>query len=509
MNKTKFDFSGNYISGKFTHPEDRSGDWKVLSPADLKDEMATIAYSYSDVDKAVECARTAYKKWRKVPLGDRITTLRKYQDALKRKTALLAEAISREMGKPLWEAESEVKTMIGKVEVTANEGMKLIEEKRIESILPGATGVWWHQSLGVMAVIGPFNFPGHLANGHIVPALMTGNTVIFKPSEKTPLTGQIMAECFHEAGIPSGVFNLVQGEKEVGRRLCVHEGVDGVLFTGSYEVGNRIQQDTLTQHWKILALEMGGKNSSIVCKDADLDVAIRETLVSAYLTTGQRCSCTSRILVHQTLMDEFVSKFHEKAKSFAIGHPLTNPFMGPLIDKSSVDRYIKFQGMAEREGAEIIMSGKRLQLEWDGYYVTPSICLLSDGSVETAKKSVYQQTEIFAPNVAIIPFTEIEQAIELANVTQYGLVCSVFSKSHDVFQLFLDDLRMGLINWNRSTCGASGRLPFGGIKKSGNFYPTGITASYYCTYPVASLEIPNPSATEGNYPGLDSRDTKA
>src|SRR3954466_11485620 len=189
-------------------------------------------------------------------------------------------------------------------------------------------GATRYKALGVMAVIGPFNFPGHLPNGHIVPALMTGNTVVFKPSEKTPMVGQLMAECFQEAGLPAGVFNLIQGEREVGRRLCVHEGIDGVLFTGSYEVGTRIKQDTLQQHWKLLALEMGGKNSAIVWSDADLDVAIHETLVGCYLTAGQRCSRARRILVHKAVLPQFLERFHARAKAFKIGHPSDNPFMG-------------------------------------------------------------------------------------------------------------------------------------------------------------------------------------
>jgi succinylglutamic semialdehyde dehydrogenase len=307
-----------------------------------------------------------------------------------------------------------------------------------------------------------------------------------------------MAECLHESGIPAGVFNLVQGEREVGRRLCVHEGVHGILFTGSYEVGTRIRQDTLQQHWKLLALEMGGKNPAIVWEDANLDVALFETLTGAFLTSGQRCSATSRIIVHRSVLDQFVSRFHERAKAFSIGHPYENPFMGPLIDSSSMDRYMKFLGIANREGCEIIMRGKALDLPVQGHYVAPSICLTKDSSIENARKSIYQQTELFAPNVGIIPVDDLDEAIAQANVTQYGLVTSVFSQSREVYEKCWDGLEMGLVNWNKSTVGASSRLPFGGLKKSGNHFPTAVTATSYCAVPVASLEVAEPQFSPEN-----------
>lgn len=325
------------------------------------------------------------------------------------------------------------------------------------------------------------------------------------------MVGQIMAQCFRDAGFPSGVFNLLQGEKEVGRRLCVHEGIAGVLFTGSYEVGTRIKQDTLQQHWKLLALEMGGKNPALVWEDAQVENAVYETLMGAFLTTGQRCSATSRILVHQKVLNEFVDSFHERAKAFSIGYPLDNPFMGSLIDQGAVDRYMKFLGIAAREGCEVIMRGKSLELPVNGNYVTPSICLIPKGSLEQTRKSVYQQTELFAPNVAIVGVSDLDDAIAQANATQYGLVTSVFTQNRAVYEKCLEELEMGLVNWNKSTVGASSRLPFGGVKKSGNHFPTALTAPLYCTVPVASLEIAEPSKskeTGTKTPGLNWNERK-
>jgi len=507
MSKYTFSSKGNLIAGEFRQPTDPNGDWVSRSPANHADELGRFRYAYAAVDEAVDAARKAFPTWRRKPFAERAELLKKYQAAIKRREEELTEAIAREVGKPLWESKTEVASMLNKVDITLTDSMKFVADYELPKILENTTGACHYRPLGVMAVIGPFNFPGHLPNGHIVPALATGNTVVFKPSEKSPLVGQIMAECLQEAGFPAGVFNLVQGEKEVGRRLCVHEGVAGVLFTGSYEVGTRIKQDTLQQHWKLLALEMGGKNATIIWDDANLDAALFETLFSAYATCGQRCSATSRVIVHEKILDQFITRFHERAKAFEIGPPLANPFMGPLIDSSSVDRYMKFIGIAQREGAEVVMRGKALELPGlQGNYVTPSICWVKEPSIEQSRKSVYQQSELFAPNVGILGVSSIEEAIEQANVTQFGLVASVFTQSRETYNRFWDGLEMGLINWNKSTVGASSKLPFGGFKKSGNHFPTALTSTLYCTAPVASLEVAEPQglvAAAAKTPGLN------
>lgn len=507
LTKKNFPFRGSFIGGKFVRASelgDVNGEWVSRSPADFSDELARVQYSYEGVDVAVGAARGAFYSWRKRPLAERADLLKKYQAAVKKREEDFIHVISREVGKPAWESKTEVAAMVNKVDITINESMKLVADFEIAKIMENTHGVCRHRPLGVMAVIGPFNFPGHLPNGHIMPALLTGNTVVFKPSEKAPMVGQLMAECFEEAGFPAGVFNLLQGQGELGRRLCVHEGVDGVLFTGSYEVGTRIKQDTLQQHWKLLALEMGGKNPTIVWDDVDLDLAIQETLVSAYVTAGQRCSATSRVLVHSKVLDRFIEQFHARAKAFSIGHPLDNPFMGPLIEQGSVDRYMKFLGIAAREGAELVMRGKALETKYQGNYVTPSVCWVKDSSIEHTKKSVFQQTELFAPSVAILGVDSLELAIAQANATQYGLVASVFTSSRANFEKCVDDLEMGLVNWNKSTVGASSRLPFGGFKKSGNHFPTALTATRYCAMPVSSLEVAEPkTASPTAYPGLN------
>ncbi len=511
--KYQFKAKGNYIDGAFTVAADPTGRFASISPADTKDELGQFSYSYADIDRAVDAAQKAFQSWRKVKPAERAECLKRYQAVLKKRLDEVTEAIARETGKPLWEAKTEANAMIQKVDITLTDGLKLIEARAFPGILPGsetADGIWSYRPLGVMAVLGPFNFPGHLPNGHIVPALATGNTVVFKPSEKTPLVGQIMAECFDEAQFPKGVFNLVQGEREVGRRISTHEGVSGVLFTGSYEVGLRIRQETLHHHWKLLALEMGGKNASIVLEDAPFETALREVFLASFISAGQRCSCTSRVLVHESLLDRFVERLHTNAKAFAIGHPFDNPFMGPVIDRSAVDRYLKFLGIGVREGAELVMRGKEITPASGhaGHYISPSIAVYKDAAatLTALRKSVLFQTEVFGPLVTVVPFKTDAEAIELANLVEYGLVASVFSKSRERYQEVAADLEVGLINWNRSTVGASSKLPFGGLKKSGNFLPTSVTASYYCTHPVATIEVAQPNdqpPSPESYPGLN------
>ncbi len=502
VGRFQFPVRGNFIEGKFSRASDPQGQWVSRSPANFQDELGRFDYSYASVDEAVLSARKAFRSWKKTGLTERQALIKSYQQALIRRKDEIAEIIAREVGKPLWESRTEVDAMINKVDITINESLKLVLDFEIPEIQERTRGACRYRPLGVMAVIGPFNFPGHLPNGHFIPALLTGNTVIFKPSEKAPLVGQLIAECFEEAGLPAGVFSLIQGEKEVGRRLCVHDEVDGILFTGSYEVGLRIKQDTLQQHWKLLALEMGGKNSILVWEDADLEVAVYETLFSAFATAGQRCSGASRVVIHPGLCDEFTRRLHERAKAFKIGHPLEDPFMGPLIDQSSVDRYMKFLGIATREGCEIIMRGKALELGVQGFYVSPTLCRVKSPSLEQTLKSVYQQTELFAPNLVILPVADLDEAIAQINATQYGLVASVFSRSRQTYLKCIDELEMGAVNWNKGTVGASSRLPFGGVKKSGNHFPTALSAPLYCTTPVSSLETSETKLPEKLAPGV-------
>lgn len=484
MSKDQIIYKGDFFEGEFQKPLEADGSWEVLSPADLKDLIFAPDYQYAHIDKACISARQAFDDWSALSSEARIEYLMRLKEVYLNRAEQLAEVIARETGKPFWEAQTEAKAMASKIDITVQHSSRLIKEERIANALPHIEGVTRFKPRGVMVIIGPFNFPGHLPNGHLIPALYAGNTVIFKPSDKTPAVGQLMAEMILEAGFPAGVFNLVQGQGETGKRLCEHEEVDGVLFTGSYEVGLRIKQATLHHYWKLLALEMGGKNTTIVWDDARLEKAIYESLIGAYLTSGQRCSGTSKIVLHPRIADRFIEQFYESAKKLEVGHWSQNPFMGPLVSKDSVEKYIRFQEIAKREGAESIMRGKSLELEWPGFYVTPSICRVS----EYKKESVYQNNEIFGPNVAIYTTDSFDEALSITNGGGYGLAAALFTEDKELYHKALRKARVGLLNWNRTTNGASSKMPFGGIGKSGNDRPSADFAVTYCTVPVASLE---------------------
>lgn len=492
-------FLGDFIGGHFQVAEHGDDEWQIQSPADLKDVVFQASAKYDHVDAAVHAARKAYLPWAHLGAEKRKAYLLRLKEVFLARAPEIAELIARETGKPLWESKTEASALVNKIDITLNHSLKLVGEEELKEALPGVTGYTRYKPRGVMAVIGPFNFPAHLPNGHIIPALATGNTIVFKPSDKTPAVGQWMAQCFEQAQFPPGVFNLAQGRTEVGKRLANHESVDGVLFTGSYEVGLKIKQDTMTHFWKLLALEMGGKNATVVWEDADLKKAVYESLVGSFMTAGQRCSCTSRIIVHRKIRDAFVDQFYANAKKLKIGHWLENVFMGPLISADSVEKYIRYQEIAKREGAESLMRGKALSLDHQGYYVTPSINLVK----EFDPKSVYQKSEIFGPNVAIFTVDTFEEALAINNSSGFGLVMSLFTKSRALFEKALIEAQVGMLNLNRTTNGASSRLPFGGMNKSGNDRPSAHFAVQYCTVPVASLEDPTPFTGTGIPPGLN------
>jgi len=494
-----YEYRGDFINGKFVKPDKPDGTIKSFSPSNTKDHILTASISYDHADQAVEAARKAYLPWARLTVDERKNYLLRLKEVFEARKEDMTIAIARDTGKPKWESATEAAALTSKIDITLNHSLKLVAEEHLPNALPGVEGVIRFKPRGVMTVLGPFNFPAHLPNGHIIPALAMGNTIVFKPSEQTPAVGQMMAQCFEQAGFPPGVVNMIQGDGETGRRLVVHEHVDGILFTGSYEVGLKIKQETLHHYWKILALEMGGKNATIIWDDADMEKAVYETLVGAFMTTGQRCACTSRVLVHEKIADEFTERFYQAAKKLSIGHWSETVFMGPLINEQAVEKYLRFQEIAKREGAESMMRGKALDLKHPGHYVTPSINLVK--SFEP--NSVYQKSEIFGPNVSIYRVNDFDHTLKIVNSSGYGLVGALFTKSQELYQKALLEAKVGLLNFNRTTNGASSRLPFGGMGKSGNDRPSAHFAIQYCAIPVASLEDPTPYDPSKNLPGMN------
>ncbi|MFZ4712815.1 MAG: aldehyde dehydrogenase family protein [Bacteriovoracaceae bacterium] len=498
----KFELKGDYFFNHFHQDIDHS-DEKIekFCPANLEQKLWTSYIKYEHINKIIDSANHGFSLWKKVSIAERINYLKKYQEQLLKRKQELATAIALETGKPLWEAEGEVNSVISKVNVTIEDSLKRIEAKSFPNILPGTEGSLNFKPIGPCFIIGPFNFPCHLAGGQILSALIAGNSIVFKPSEKTIYSAQIMIECFDACGFPEGVINFINGYGETASRIIKEKSIKGVFFTGSKEVGSKILLNTYQDLSKLVALELGGKNTSIVHIDANIDHALVELLNACFLTTGQRCTSTSIVALHRSHLNQFVDRFHTLAKKIIIDHPIDHkekPFMGPLIDDKALNNYLLYMGMAKREGAEEIMRGKALTKGFKGHYVSPSIHIME----KVSAKSIFLQSEIFGPNCTIIPYDTIDEAIKIANLSEYGLASSIFSSDQNIWQHCLENIETGVININRSTIGASAKLPFGGVKSSGNYRPAAVSMIDSCSYPVATLKLEEQKGSEKDIIGL-------
>ncbi len=418
----------------------------------------------------------------------------------------MASLITDETGKALWEGKAEAGLLSAKVDVTLDDGplgaLARVRGQEVEmtATRAGRTGFRPH---GVMAVIGPFNFPAHLPNGHIVPALAMGNTVVFKPSDKAPAVGQRLAAWFDEAlqsvGAPAGVVNLVHGLGDVAGSLVAHDGIDGVLFTGSWPVGRKILEANLDRPSRIIALEMGGNNPAVVMDSADLRQAVIECVRCAFVTTGQRCTCTRRIIVHRSVADRFIAAMAKAASTLVVGDPRAEHpvFMGPIISAESRDAVIQFQAALASAGGEVVVESSAPEHPDGAYLVTPGIVRVdrfSAGGDDPAADAGCDG-EVFGPFVRISVVDTFEEALEQANATRFGLASSIFSSDESEIASFSANARAGCVNVNTGTAGASGKLPFGGLGLSGNHRPAGSFSLDYCAYPVAGLIESGDAAT--------------
>jgi succinylglutamic semialdehyde dehydrogenase len=501
---------GDYFSGHFSHPQGVTGGSadetiRKLSPGDLSTELWTAGVFHSHIESVITSAQLGFEHWRKTTLETRIAFLKKYQEIVRARKEEIATALALEVGKPYWEALTEAAALDSKVTVTLSDSLDRIRQRTIKDVMPKIDGHTLHKPLGPCLVIGPFNFPCHLANGQILSALLAGNSVIFKPSEKTIYSAQLMVECLHQAGFPAGVVNFINGTGHTSGRLTADPRIKGIFFTGSRGVGMRILENTYKDLNKLVALELGGKNSTILHADTNIDHALPELLRAAYLTTGQRCTSTSMILVHEKIEQEFIRRFSEVAERITVGHPTSkpDPFMGPLIDEAAVNAYFDFCRQGVAEGAEEVLAPKRLEPGFRGHYVSPSIHYLKRPQLSGR----FIQDEVFGPNCYFVPYSDIEEAIRIVNSTQYGLAASVFTRDSGVYELCLRDIDAGLINLNRSTVGATARLPFGGLKNSGNHRPAAVSMIDHCVHAVASLEtLDDASSKLSDVVGLKATD---
>lgn len=469
---------GDFIGGEFFAPE---GDrFASRNPARDGATVLETAGSPARVRRACAAAAEAAPGWARLSFAERLELLHRFRDALKARSESLAEAISLEMGKIRSEARVEIDSLVGRF---ASVEAQIRSDLR-EGPVPGnPQEVLRYHPHGVVGVIGPFNFPLHLCHVHVVPALMLGNAVVVKPSEVTPLAGQRYAEAAQAAGLPPGVLNVVHGTGAVGAALAKDEHLRALAFTGSWATGRRIAESLLDRPEVLLALEMGGKNACVVREDADLRAAVHEITTSGYLTTGQRCTCADRLLVHRSRADELVSALDRVLGALRFGDP-EDPasFAGPLASEGARDRFLEAMKKAREGGAEVVREPKRGE---GGWYVTPSIHRLpSMGHVIAG----YTDIEIFGPDLCVEVFDDDDEAIASLNDSPYGFAHSVFTKSDAAFERYFRDVEAGIINRDRSTNQASPRLPFGGIKHSGNFRPAGAWAHRNLVYPVAHIK---------------------
>ncbi len=490
------------LIGGSWHPLSESGDGTIISdnPARPEADDGIIWRAVpvvSHVDDAIMSAREAQQAWQDWGIERRTEVLRTYRDLVLERVDEIAALIRDETGKVAWEALGEAKGLAAKVGVALDDsvpaGLNRVGGYDVE-IGPSRIGRCSFRPHGVMAVVGPFNFPAHLPNGQIVPALLMGNTVVFKPSDKAPAVGQMLGSLYQEALTrsgwdgPGGVVNVVQGGVETAKRLVRHEGIDGILFTGSWPVGRSILEANLDRPGRIVALEMGGNNAALVLPDADLRQAAIEVARCAFNTAGQRCTCTRRLVVHEDVADKMIRAVCQAAGSLVIGDPAAEHpvFMGPVISAGSREAVLGFQSRLAKAGGEVLVESGHVESAHGGYFVSPSVVRV-DGFVADASDDAGCDEEVFGPLLRVCVVTSEAEGIEPANATRFGLAASVFGSDRDQVERVAGRLRAGCVNINAGTAGASSALPFGGLGLSGNHRPAAAFAHDFCAYPVAHL----------------------
>lgn len=442
-----------------------------------------------DAAAEVAAARAAWPAWAAHSHAFRIEAVRRFANVVRKKEAEFAALIAHETGKPFWEARTEVGAVVNKVEISVDAYAERTPQRKVEAALGNKVAVR-HKPHGVLAVLGPYNFPAHLPNGHIVPALIAGNAVVFKPSEKTPATGEFLVRCFHEAKIPEGVVRLLIGGPEQGRSLAGQPGIDGLLFTGSARAGMMLHKQFAEMPHKILALELGGNNPLVVWSAKDIEPAAMIVVQSAYLSAGQRCTAARRLIVEDGKEGPLLDAVQKLIGRLIVDHPFADPqpFMGPVIDNAAADH-------VQEQWLNLMMKGgkplRRLDRPFAELpYLTPAL-------IDVTAIKDRPDEEIFGPVLQLVRVKDFDAAIKEANNTRFGLAASLIGGSPEMYDKFWANVRAGVVNWNRPTNGAPSNAPFGGIGLSGNHRPSAFYAADYCAYPVTSSEADRPRAAIG------------
>lgn len=458
----------NYINGQWVDAV--SGKtFKNINPANHDDIIGEFAYSEkADVDNAVAAAKEAYKKWRLVPAPKRGDLIRKVGDIFARRKKEIARIMTREMGKPTFETEGDVQEAIDTAYYAASETRRLFGYNA-PSELENKMNLSFRVPIGVVGVITAWNFPIAVPSWKILPAIAAGNTVVYKPSKETPHSGVVFAEVMEEAGIPPGVFNVLTGVGSMGNMIVEHPDVKVIGFTGSTDIGCKIGEICGRLNKKV-SLEMGGKNAQIIMDDANLELAIEGALWGAFGTTGQRCTATSRLIVHKDVYDQVLQMLKERAEKLRLGDGLKEGTdVGPVIHDQALESIHNYVQIALREGGRLICGGERAT-EGDlakGSFYKPTII----ADVEP-HHTIFKE-EIFGPVLAVTKAESLEHAIELQNNCDYGLSSSIYTRNVNNAFRAIRDIEAGITYINAPTIGAEAHMPFGGIKGTGNGHREG------------------------------------
>ncbi|MBY0514800.1 MAG: aldehyde dehydrogenase family protein [Gemmataceae bacterium] len=452
------------VAGEWIAPR---ADFPSTSPANLAEVVGTFPAATADEAKqAVAAARAAFPAWRRTSRILRAECFDRLAQLVKRDTDALATLMARECGKHVTECRAEVVEGLHMVQYVFGTGRHGVYGEVVASEIAEKDAFTRRKPWGVVAVITPWNFPFAVPLWMLGPSLLEGNTCVFKPSEDTPAVGQRLAELFVEAGFPAGTVNLVHGDGATGEAVVRDPGVNVVCFTGSYDVGRRIQEISASMPDRLVAAEMGGKNAVIVCDDARFDLAVTAGVLSAFKTTGQRCVSASRILVQEPLFDRYVKRFSEIVPKLRFGDPLDpHNFAGPLINRAAVEKVTGYNALARKEAQKVLFPGEPVGA--GGCFLSPCVYTMNHSP---AARVLHD--EVFGPHVAIVPFKDDEEAVRVANDTEYGLSMAVITEGYRRMRYFRDECDYGMGYVNLPCIGAEVHLPFGGVKRSGNGHPS-------------------------------------
>ena len=474
-----------------TSKTDPTKDWmtdEIVSTAPATGETLWRGRP-GDVDDAVTRAGRGWSGWAAQPLANRIELLRRFANEVRKDQDALAELIARETGKPLWDAKGEVEAVVAQVEGSVRAYADRTGQRRLDSALQG-TAALRHKPHGVMAVLSPYSAPAQIPASYIIPALIAGNAVVFKPSEKAPAVGEALVRCFHRAGISANVLQLLIGGSATGQELVSHPGVHGVLFAGSAHAGIAINRRLAANPGRLVSLDMGGNNPVVVWDTPKIEDAATLVVQSAFASAGQRSTNARRLIVKADLYDDVVSEVKRLADRIIVGAPFDSPapFMGPVIDNAAADGLTESFVYLLSNGGRPIKHMVRPQ---------PNLPFLSPAIIDTTAMADRPDVELFGPLLQVIRVDDFDAAIAEANNTRFGLSAALIGGSPQDYNRFWANVRAGVLNWNRPTNANSPGAPLGGVGLSGNHRPGGFYAADHCAYPVASTEVEQPRLTLG------------